>query len=157
MSEPTSTREPVQLDILAIQKRLPHRYPFLLVDRVLECRPGESIRAVKNVTYNEPFFPGHFPGRPVMPGVIIIEALAQASGILCFVTANVFPNENTHFYFVGIDNARFRKPVTPGDQLILTSQLQRSLKGIWRFSTAALVADHEVAHADMMLAPGAAP
>jgi 3-hydroxyacyl-[acyl-carrier-protein] dehydratase len=157
MTEPTSTSEPVQLDILAIQKRLPHRYPFLLVDRVLECRPGESIRAVKNVTYNEPFFPGHFPGRPVMPGVIIIEALAQASGILCFVTANVFPNENTHFYFVGIDNARFRKPVAPGDQLILTSQLQRSLKGIWRFSTVALVEEQEVAHADMMLAPGAAP
>jgi 3-hydroxyacyl-[acyl-carrier-protein] dehydratase len=157
MTEPTSTSEPVQLDILAIQKRLPHRYPFLLVDRVLECRPGESIRALKNVTYNEPFFPGHFPGRPVMPGVIIIEALAQASGILCFVTANVFPNENTHFYFVGIDNARFRKPVAPGDQLILTSQLQRSLKGIWRFSTVALVEEQEVAHADMMLAPGAAP
>jgi 3-hydroxyacyl-[acyl-carrier-protein] dehydratase len=149
-------REPVQLDILAIQKRLPHRYPFLLVDRVLECRPGESIRAVKNVTYNEPFFPGHFPGRPVMPGVIIIEALAQASGILCFVSANVFPDENTHFYFVGIDKARFRKPVSPGDQLILTSQLQRSLKGIWRFSTVALVEEQEVAHADMMLAPGAA-
>jgi 3-hydroxyacyl-[acyl-carrier-protein] dehydratase len=157
MSEPTIMSEPVQLDILAIQKRLPHRYPFLLVDRVLECRPGESIRALKNVTYNEPFFPGHFPGRPVMPGVIIIEALAQASGILCFVTANVFPNENTHFYFVGIDNARFRKPVAPGDQLILTSQLQRSLKGIWRFSTVALVEEQEVAHADMMLAPGAAP
>ena len=157
MSEPTIMSEPVQLDILAIQKRLPHRYPFLLVDRVLECRPGESIRAVKNVTYNEPFFPGHFPGRPVMPGVIIIEALAQASGILCFVTANVFPNENTHFYFVGIDNCRFRKPVGPGDQLILTSQLQRSLKGIWRFATVALVEGHEVAHADMMLAPGATP
>ena len=157
MSEPTSTREAVQLDILAIQKRLPHRYPFLLVDRVLECHPGESIRAVKNVTYNEPFFPGHFPDRPVMPGVMIIEALAQVAGILCFVTANVFPDENTHFYFVGIDKARFRKPVGPGDQLILTSQLQRSLKGIWRFSTVALVADQEVAHADMMLAPGAAP
>src|SRR3974377_912497 len=94
--EPTTMREPVQLDILAIQKRLPHRYPFLLVDRVLECRPGERLRALKNVTYNAPFFPGPFPGRPVMPGVIIIEALAQASGILCFVSANVFPDENTH-------------------------------------------------------------
>jgi len=149
--------EPVQLDMQAILQRLPHRYPFLLVDRVLECVPGRSIRALKNVTYNEPFFPGHFPGRPVMPGVIIIEALAQASGILCFVSANVFPDENTHFYFVGIDKARFRKPVSPGDQLILTSQLQRSLKGIWRFSTVALVEGQEVAHADMMLAPGAAP
>ena len=149
--------EPVQLDILAVQKYLPHRYPFLLIDRVLECRPGKSIRALKNVTYNEPYFPGHFPGRPVMPGVIIIEALAQASGILCFVTANVIQDANTHFYFVGIDNARFRKPVAPGDQLILTAQLQRSLKGIWRFSTVALVEEQEVAHADMMLAPGAAP
>jgi 3-hydroxyacyl-[acyl-carrier-protein] dehydratase len=144
----------VQLDMQAILERLPHRYPFLLIDRVLECRPGESIRALKNVTYNEPFFPGHFPGRPVMPGVMIIEALAQAAGILCFVTADVFPDHRTQFYFVGIDKARFRRPVVPGDQLLLTAQLERSLKGIWRFSTRALVEDQEVAHADMMLAPG---
>lgn len=147
--------EAVQLDMQAILVRLPHRYPFLLVDRVLELRPGESIRAVKNVTYNEPFFPGHFPGRPVMPGVMIIEALAQAAGILCFVTTNVIPDHNTRFYFVGIDGARFRRPVVPGDQLLLTAQLERSLKGIWRFSTAALVGDEEAAHAQMMLAPGA--
>jgi 3-hydroxyacyl-[acyl-carrier-protein] dehydratase len=147
--------EPVQLDMQAILKRLPHRYPFLLVDRVLECVPGHSIRALKNVTYNEPFFPGHFPARPVMPGVMIIEALAQACGILCFVTANVIPDHTTPFYFVGIDKARFRRPVVPGDQLLLTAQLQRSLRGIWKFSTAALVADHEVAHADMMVAPEA--
>ena len=146
--------EAVQLDMQAILERLPHRYPFLLVDRVLECRPGASIRAIKNVTYNEPFFPGHFPGRPVMPGVMIIEALAQAAGILCFVTANVFPDQRTRFYFVGIDKARFRRPVVPGDQLLLTAQLERSLKGIWRFSTRALVGDHEVAYADMMVAPG---
>jgi 3-hydroxyacyl-[acyl-carrier-protein] dehydratase len=146
--------EAVQLDMRAILERLPHRYPFLLVDRVLECRPGESIRALKNVTYNEPFFPGHFPGRPVMPGVMIIEALAQAAGILCFVTANVFPDERTRFYFVAIDKARFRRPVVPGDQLLLTAQLERSLKGIWRFSTKALVGDQEVAQADMMIAPG---
>ena len=145
--------EAVQLDMQAIMVRLPHRYPFLLVDRVLELLPGESIRAVKNVTYNEPFFPGHFPGRPVMPGVMIIEALAQAAGILCFVTANVIPDEETRFYFVGIDNARFRKPVLPGDQLILTAQLERSLRGIWKFSTAALVGDKEVAHADMLVTP----
>jgi 3-hydroxyacyl-[acyl-carrier-protein] dehydratase len=147
--------EGVQLDIQAILERLPHRYPFLLVDRVLECRPGESIRALKNVTYNEPFFPGHFPGHPVMPGVMIIEALAQAAGILCFVTANVIPDQDTRFYFVGIDKARFRKPVVPGDQVLLTARLERSLKGIWRFSTAALVEGREVAHADMMVAPGA--
>jgi 3-hydroxyacyl-[acyl-carrier-protein] dehydratase len=146
--------EAVQLDMRAILERLPHRYPFLLVDRVLECRPGESIRALKNVTYNEPFFPGHFPGRPVMPGVMIIEALAQAAGILCFVTANVFPDERTRFYLVAIDKARFRRPVVPGDQLLLTAQLERSLKGIWRFSTKALVGDQEVAQADMMIAPG---
>jgi 3-hydroxyacyl-[acyl-carrier-protein] dehydratase len=146
--------EAVQLDMQAIMLRLPHRYPFLLVDRVLELLPGESIRAVKNVTYNEPFFPGHFPGRPVMPGVMIIEALAQAAGILCFVTTNVIPDHNTRFYFVGIDGARFRRPVVPGDQLLLTAQLERSLKGIWRFSTAALVGDVEAARAQMMLAPG---
>jgi 3-hydroxyacyl-[acyl-carrier-protein] dehydratase len=147
--------EPVQLDMQAILERLPHRYPFLLVDRVLECRPGESIRALKNVTYNEPFFPGHFPRRPVMPGVMILEALAQAAGILCFVTANVIPDHTTRFYFVGIDKARFRRPVVPGDQLILSAQLQRTLRGIWRYSTAASVGEHEVAHAEMMVAPEA--
>jgi 3-hydroxyacyl-[acyl-carrier-protein] dehydratase len=147
--------EPLQLDIEAILRQLPHRYPFLLVDRVLECRPGESIRAVKNVTYNEPYFRGHFPGRPVMPGVIIIEALAQTAGILCFITAGVIPDDKTRFYFVGIDKARFRRPVIPGDQLLLTAELERSLKGIWRFSTAAFVGEHEVAHAEMMVAPEA--
>jgi 3-hydroxyacyl-[acyl-carrier-protein] dehydratase len=146
--------EAVQLDMQAILERLPHRYPFLLVDRVLECRPGESIRALKNVTYNEPFFPGHFPERPVMPGVMILEALAQTAGILCFVTANVISDHSTPLYFVAIDKARFRRPVVPGDQLLLTAQLERSLKGIWRFSTRALVGDQEVAHADMMVAPG---
>ena len=147
--------EPLQLDMQAILERLPHRYPFLLIDRVLECHPGASIRALKNVTYNEPYFPGHFPGRPVMPGVIIIEAMAQAAGILCFVTANVIPDAKTRFFFVGIDKARFRRPVVPGDQLILTAQLQRTLKGIWRYSTAASVGEHEVAHAEMMVAPEA--
>ncbi|MFZ1904807.1 MAG: 3-hydroxyacyl-ACP dehydratase FabZ [Steroidobacteraceae bacterium] len=142
-----------QLDILSIFERLPHRYPFLLVDRVLEYRTGESIRALKNVTYNEPYFPGHFPNRPVMPGVMIIEALAQAAGILCFLTADVKPDENTRIYIVGIDHARFRRPVVPGDQLILTAQVQRTLKGIWKFATAALVDDQEVTHADIMAAP----
>jgi 3-hydroxyacyl-[acyl-carrier-protein] dehydratase len=145
--------EPIQMDILNILQRLPHRYPFLLVDRVLECRPGECIRALKNVTYNEPFFPGHFPARPVMPGVMIIEALAQTAGILAFVTAGTVPNAASRFYFVGIDKARFRKPVVPGDQLLLSAQLQRSFKGIWRFSTVARVGEDEVAHAEMMVAP----
>jgi 3-hydroxyacyl-[acyl-carrier-protein] dehydratase len=143
----------IQLDINAIVRLLPHRYPFLLVDRVLECLPGKSIRALKNVTYNEPFFPGHFPGRPLMPGVMIVEALAQAAGILAFVSAGVTPNHDTKFYFVGIDKARFRKPVEPGDQLILSAQLERALKGIWKFSTSATVGDIEVAHAEMMVAP----
>jgi 3-hydroxyacyl-[acyl-carrier-protein] dehydratase len=145
--------DPTQLDIHAVLKLLPHRYPFLLVDRVLELKPGESIRALKNVTYNEPFFTGHFPGRPVMPGVMIIEALAQAAGILTFVSSNIVPHEETRFYFVGIDKARFRKPVEPGDQLLLTAQLERSLRGIWKFSTSARVGQVEVAHAEMMVAP----
>jgi 3-hydroxyacyl-[acyl-carrier-protein] dehydratase len=148
-----SEEEVVQLDMQAILERLPHRYPFLLVDRVLECHRGKSIRALKNVTYNEPFFPGHFPHRPVMPGVLILEALAQAAGILCFVTENVIPDENTRVYFVGIDDARFRKPVLPGDQLILTAQLERTMRGIWKFQTAALVGDKEVAHANMLVTP----
>ena len=147
----------VQLDINAILKQLPHRYPFLLVDRVLECEKGKSIRAIKNVTYNEPFFPGHFPQRPVMPGVMILEALAQTAGILAFITAGVIPDENTRLYFVGIDKARFRKPVEPGDQLVLTATLERSLRGIWKFSTAALVDGKEVCGAEMMVAPEAGP
>jgi len=147
--------ESIQLDITAILRQLPHRYPFLLVDRVLDVRKGETIRALKNVTYNEPFFTGHFPHRPVMPGVMIIEALAQAAGILAFVTAGVIPDENTRFYFVGIDKARFRRVVEPGDQLILTAKLERAIRGIWKFSTVALVGDLEAASADMMVAPEA--
>jgi len=143
----------ITLDINAILRQLPHRYPFLLVDRVLECHKGDSIRALKNVTYNEPFFPGHFPHRPVMPGVMIIEALAQAAGILAFVTAGVIPDDDTRFYFVGIDKARFRRPVEPGDQLILTAKLERQMRGIWKFSASALVGDVEVACAEMMVVP----
>ena len=145
--------EAVQLDMQAILERLPHRYPFLLVDRVLECRPGESIRALKNVTYNEPFFPGHFPHRPVMPGVMIIEALAQACGILAFKTVEVVPDSDTRFYFVAIDNARFRKPVEPGDQLLLKAVLKRSFKGIWKFDCRSEVDGAVVASAEIMVAP----
>jgi 3-hydroxyacyl-[acyl-carrier-protein] dehydratase len=143
----------ITLDINAILRQLPHRYPFLLVDRVLECHKGDSIRALKNVTYNEPFFPGHFPHRPVMPGVMIIEALAQTAGILAFVTAGVIPDDDTRFYFVGIDKARFRRPVEPGDQLILTAKLERQMRGIWKFSASALVGEVEAACAEMMVAP----
>jgi 3-hydroxyacyl-[acyl-carrier-protein] dehydratase len=141
------------LDIDAILRQLPHRYPFLLVDRVLECFPGKSIRALKNVTVNEPFFPGHFPNRPVMPGVMILEALAQAAGILAFQTAGVVPDDESRFYFVGIDKARFRRPVVPGDQIILQATLARALKGIWKFETRASVDGQEVASAEMMVAP----
>jgi 3-hydroxyacyl-[acyl-carrier-protein] dehydratase len=144
------------MDIEEIMRRLPHRYPFLLVDRVLECVSGKSIRALKNVTYNEPFFPGHFPTRPVLPGVIILEALAQTAGILAFVTAGVYPDDKRQLFFVGIDEARFRRPVQPGDQLILKATLTRSLRGIWKFSTAAEVDGVVVASADMMVAPGEA-
>ncbi len=151
----TGTTESIFMDINAVMRQLPHRYPFLLVDRVLECTPGKSIRAVKNVTINEHFFAGHFPHRPVMPGVIIIEALAQAAGILAFVTAGVMPDEHSRFFFVGIDKARFRRPVEPGDQLILKAELQRTFKGIWRFGTVAEVDGEEAASADMMVTPEA--
>ena len=145
--------ESEKMDIEAIMRQLPHRYPFLLVDRVLDCVAGEYIHALKNVTFNEPFFPGHFPHRPVMPGVMIIEALAQASGILAFKTVKVVPDSDTRFYFVAIDNARFRKPVEPGDQLLLKVTLKRAFKGIWKFHGSAEVDGVEVASAEMMVAP----
>jgi len=146
--------EALTMDIQEVMRRLPHRYPFLLVDRVLECIAGKSIRAIKNVTINEPFFPGHFPARPVFPGVLILEALAQTAGILAFVTAGVYPDEKRELYFVGIDKARFRRPVLPGDQLILKATLERSLRGIWKFSTVAEVDGQEATSAEMMVAPG---
>ena len=153
MTEKTAS-DVLTLDINGVLRQLPHRYPFLLVDRVLECVKGERIRALKNVTYNEPYFVGHFPGRPVMPGVMIIEALAQSAGILAFHTAGITPDHTTKFYFVGIDKARFRKPVEPGDQLILTAQVLRVMRNLWKFSTVAYVSDVEVASAEVMVAPG---
>ena len=153
MTEPTQAA-PV-MDIQRVMRYLPHRFPFLLIDRVLEVVAGQSIRALKNVTVNEPFFPGHFPTRPVMPGVLIIEAMAQSAGILTFVTEGVIPEPDDRFYFVGIDKARFRKPVEPGDQLILNAVLVRSLKGIWKFDASATVDGREVASAEIMLAPEA--
>lgn len=142
-----------RLDIAAIMRQLPHRYPFLLVDRVIECVSGKYIHALKNVTFNEPYFPGHFPHRPVMPGVMIIEALAQSAGILAFKTVGVVPDTDTRFYFVAIDNARFRKPVEPGDQLVLKVTLKRAFKGIWKFHGLAEVDGVEVASAEIMVAP----
>ena len=138
---------PITMDIAAIMRQLPHRYPFLLVDRVLECIPGKRITALKNVTFNEPYFPGHFPHRPVMPGVIIIEALAQAAGILAFRTVDVIPDVNTRFYFVAIDKARFRKPVVPGDSLHIRVEKQQSRRNVWKFSCVATVDGARVADA----------
>jgi 3-hydroxyacyl-[acyl-carrier-protein] dehydratase len=137
-----------------IMRRLPHRYPMLLVDRVLECVSGERLVALKNVSVNEEFFAGHFPGRPVMPGVLILEAMAQAAGILTFVTANIYPDESVKFYFAGIDKARFRRPVLPGDQLLLRVTLERRIRSIWKFATVAEVGGEEVCSAEMMVMPG---
>jgi 3-hydroxyacyl-[acyl-carrier-protein] dehydratase len=149
--------EGFSMDIQAVLAQLPHRYPFLMVDRVIECVPGQRIEAVKNVSVNEPFFVGHFPGRPVMPGVMILEALAQAAGILAFKTAGIVPDESSRFYFAGIDRARFRKPVLPGDRLVLKATLERALRGIWKFETVAEVDGVEVASATMMVAPEVKP
>lgn len=140
------------MDIHEVMAHLPHRYPFLLVDRVLVCEPGKSIEAVKNVTINEPFFQGHFPHHPVMPGVLIMEALAQAAGILSFKTMGTMPDENSVFYFVGIDNARFKKPVTAGDQLHLHIEILRQMRGIWKFKAEARVDGEIVAEAELMCA-----
>jgi 3-hydroxyacyl-[acyl-carrier-protein] dehydratase len=137
-----------------VMRRLPHRYPMLLVDRVLECVPGERIVALKNVTANEEYFVGHFPGRPVMPGVIALEALAQTAGILTFVTAGIYPDETVRFYFAGIDKARFRRPIVPGDQLVMRATLERRIRTIWKFSTVAEVAGEQACAAEMMVMPG---
>lgn len=141
-----------QMDIHAIMRLLPHRYPFLLVDRVTECVPGEYLNALKNVTVNEPFFQGHFPQRPVMPGVIILEAMAQATGLLAFATAGT-PDDDTLYYLVGIDKARFRRPVEPGDQLILKATLKQTRRNIWMFGARAEVDGELVSSAEMMCAP----
>jgi 3-hydroxyacyl-[acyl-carrier-protein] dehydratase len=140
------------MDVHEIIETLPHRYPFLLVDRVLECEPGKRILALKNVTINEPFFQGHFPHYPVMPGVLIIEALAQAAALLSCRTLDTKPRKDSIIYFAGIDNARFKKPVTAGDQLLLEALFLRSMRGVWKYSGTARVGDQIVAEAEMMCA-----
>jgi len=140
------------MDIQEILEHLPHRYPFLLVDRVLELEPNKSIHAYKNVTINEPFFVGHFPHHPVMPGVLIMEALAQAAGILSFKSMDEKPSPDTVFYFAGIDEARFKKPVVPGDQLHLHIQLERQMRGVWKFFAEARVDGQLAASAKLMCA-----
>lgn len=139
-------------DVHEVMRYLPHRYPFLLIDRVLEHEPGKFLTALKNVTINEHFFEGHFPNRPVMPGVLILEALAQATGLLAFKTRGGDPSENTLYYFVGIDRARFKQPVEPGDQLILEVQYVRDKRGIWVFTGEAKVDGKVVASAEIMCA-----
>jgi 3-hydroxyacyl-[acyl-carrier-protein] dehydratase len=138
------------MDIHEILEYLPHRYPFLLVDRVLELEEGKEITAVKNVTINEPFFPGHFTYHPVMPGVLVVEALAQAAAILSFKTMKSKPSDDSVYYFAGIDNVRFKKPVSPGDQLILKVKIDRIMRGIWKYSAQALVDGAVVAEADLL-------
>ncbi len=140
------------MDIQDILDHLPHRYPFLLVDRVTDIELGKSLTAVKNVSFNEPQFAGHFPKKPIFPGVLIVEALAQATGILVYRTNESKPTEDKLFYLVGIDSARFKKPVVPGDQLILQVDVIRSKRGVWKFNASASVEGKIVASAELMCA-----
>lgn len=138
------------MDVVEIQNLLPHRYPFLLIDRVLEFHEGQSLIGIKNVTVNEPFFQGHFPEKPVMPGVLILEALAQATGLLAFRSGNRGAERDSLYYLVGIDKARFKQPVEPGDQLRLSVELIKTRRGIWVFDTAATVDGNTAATAEIM-------
>ena len=140
------------MDIHQILKRLPHRYPILLVDKVLELEKGKRIRALKNVTINEHFFVGHFPQRPVMPGVLMLEALAQAAAVLGFETHDITPDDKTIYYFAGIDGVRFKRPVEPGDQLILDVSVARMRAGIWKVDAKALVGEEIAVEAELMVA-----
>ncbi|WP_373792168.1 3-hydroxyacyl-ACP dehydratase FabZ [Delftia acidovorans] len=138
------------MDIHAILKQLPHRYPFLLVDKVTELERNTRIKAIKNVTFNEPYFMGHFPGRPVMPGVLILEALAQAAGLLASDAMGQVADENNIYYFVGMDGARVKRPVEPGDQLVLEITIDRVRGGIWKFKGVARVEDEVACEAELM-------
>jgi len=150
MSDDVNTMNAMK--IREIMECLPHRYPFLLIDRVISCTPGETITAIKNVSINEPFFQGHFAGRPVMPGVLIIEAMAQAGGILSHVTyADLEPKPL--FFLVGVDEARFRRPVIAGDQLEITVDVDRVSRGMWRYNCVASVAGKKVVSARILCAP----
>lgn len=141
-----------EMDIYEVLKHIPQRYPMLMIDRVKECQPGKRVVAVKNVSANEPYFPGHFPHRPIMPGVLILEAMAQAAGVLVFNGQEAKSHADTLYYYVGIDNARFKKLVVPGDQLELEVVLERMLRGIGRFVCVARVAGQVVAEATILCA-----
>jgi 3-hydroxyacyl-[acyl-carrier-protein] dehydratase len=148
-----------EMDINEVLARLPQRYPILMIDRVPECDPGKRIVALKNVSANEPYFQGHFPGRPIMPGVLILEAMAQAAGVLVYAGEAARPSGDAVYYYVGIDNARFKKPVVPGDQLEIEVTLERMLRGIGRFACLARVSGKVVAEATILCTvrdPGAA-
>lgn len=138
------------IDIHEIQTLLPHRYPFLLIDRVIDYTPGESLVGIKNITFNEPQFTGHFPQRVIMPGVLILEALAQATGLLAFKSVEDLRSDNSLYYLAGIDNARFKKPVEPGDQLKLEVKLVKNKRNLWKFSGEATVDGELVVSADIM-------
>lgn len=139
-------------DINGILKQSPHRYPFLLIDRIIECVGGEKVVGLKNVTYNEWYFPGHFPDHPVMPGVLILESMAQCTGVLIYATLGGRPSDQTLYYLAGIDHARFKNAVKPGDQLIMTLHLTRRVRDIWKFHGKAEVSDRLVAEADFLCA-----
>ena len=139
-----------EMDINEVLAHLPHRYPMLMIDKVTQCEPGKRIVALKNVSAGEPYFPGHFPNRPIMPGVLILEAMAQAAGVLVFRTSGTKPDEKTVYYYVGIDNARFKKPVVPGDQLEIEVHMERQLRGIGKFGCVARVAGETVAEATIL-------
>jgi 3-hydroxyacyl-[acyl-carrier-protein] dehydratase len=139
-----------EMDIDEVLAHLPQRFPMMMIDRVTECEPGKRIVAMKNVSANEPYFQGHFPHRPIMPGVLILEAMAQAAGILVFRTQGTKPDDKAVYYYVGIDNARFKKPVVPGDQLELEVRMERQLRGIGKFACVARVAGQTVAEATIL-------
>jgi len=146
----TETTTPITMDIHDILKRLPHRYPILLVDRVVELVKGERIRAIKNVSINEPFFLGHFPHRPVMPGVLVLEALAQAATLLAIESVGIVLDEKSVVYFAGIDGARFKRPVEPGDQLVMDVSLERHKAGIYKFKGITRVGEEIACEAELM-------
>ncbi|GGA89189.1 3-hydroxyacyl-[acyl-carrier-protein] dehydratase FabZ [Neiella marina] len=146
------TRELKQLDIEEILNCLPHRYPFLLVDKVTDYEPGKWLHAIKNVTFNEPFFTGHFPQKPVFPGVLMLEALAQATGILSYKSAEEEPGKNTLYYFASVDNARFKRPVGPGDTIVLEVELIKIRRGMGKFNATAKVDGAVVCTAEIMCA-----
>jgi len=150
MSEVNNTLN--SMDINDVLEHLPHRYPFLLIDRVSDYKEGEYLYGFKNVSFNEPFFTGHFPHRPVMPGVLILEALAQATGILAYKSTGTVPSDESLYYLVGIDKARFKQPVVPGDQLQLEVKVIKTMRGIWKFDGKASVDGKVVCSAELMCA-----